>query len=66
MVEVTKEKFFQVIGPMNVHPRAERMYSSWETPQRQLIGRTEPGYLCQDEHGNRMTKTKFFLVDSLA
>lgn len=66
MVEVSKDKFFHVIGPMDVHPRSERMYSSWETPRREVIGKTTPGYMCQDDQGNRTTKTTFFLADHLA
>lgn len=47
MREVSRDQFFATVGPMNVHPRAEKDASYWETPSRQLVGRTEPGYLCQ-------------------
>lgn len=47
MREVSRDQFFATVGPMNVHPRAEKDASYWETPSRQLIGRTEPGYMCE-------------------
>ena len=45
LIEVTYEEFFAAIGPMNVHPRAERDASYWETPNRVLKGKTTPGYM---------------------
>jgi hypothetical protein len=47
MREVTKEAFFAAVGPMNVHPRSDRDRTVWETPARQLIGITTPGYMCE-------------------
>jgi hypothetical protein len=45
MREVTKDEFFAKIGPMNVHLRSEREETIWETPQREIIGRSTPGYV---------------------
>lgn len=45
-VEVTKERFFEVIGPLNVYLRSEREATYWETPQRLLVGVSTPGYMC--------------------
>lgn len=45
MREVTKDEFFATVGQMNVHPRPERDASFWETPGRQLMGKTTPGYM---------------------
>lgn len=67
MVEVSKDEFFQCIGPKNVHPRAERYYSEWEmVGSREIIGRTEPGYLCRTREGQLMTETKFWLSERFA
>jgi len=44
LVVVTKEEFFAYVGPRDIRPRAEREYSAWETPSRELIGKTTPGY----------------------
>jgi hypothetical protein len=45
MIEVTKEKFFKVIGPMSVHPRPEPECSMWESLNtREIVGKSEPGY----------------------
>lgn len=47
MIEVSKEEFFRAIGgPENIHPRSEKTHSAWENLQtRELVGRTEPGYM---------------------
>lgn len=45
-VEVSRDDFYRAVGPLNVHPRAEREASYWETPNRDLIGKSTPGYLC--------------------
>lgn len=45
-IEVSKAEFFGIIGPRNIHPRPERDCSIWEdVSTREVIGRTEPGYL---------------------
>jgi hypothetical protein len=47
-VEVTKEKFFQVIGPRNIHPRNEKERSVWEViGSRRIVGISTPGYMEQ-------------------
>lgn len=66
MIEVTKEKFFAVVGPKDVHPRALPDSSSWETKHQEVIGRTTPGYLCRDEHGQYTSKSRYFLADRYA
>lgn len=44
MLEVTKAQFFEIIGPMNVHPRIESDISYWEhTYTREIVGRSERG-----------------------
>ena len=44
MLEVTKPKFFEIIGPLNVHPRIESDISYWErTDTREIVGRSERG-----------------------
>ena len=47
MREVSRDQFFAAVGRMNVHPRSERDASYWETPTRKVMGRTEPGYMCE-------------------
>ena len=49
MERVSRDRFFAVIGPMNVHPRTERMENIWETPNRVVVGRSTPGYLREGE-----------------
>lgn len=41
---VTKEAFFASIGPRNVNPRCERDVTYWETPSRQVVGKSLPGW----------------------
>ncbi len=47
MKEVTKDEFFAVIGPQNVHPRSERNKTVWETSNRVVVGISTPGYMCK-------------------
>jgi hypothetical protein len=54
---VSKDEFFSTIGKMNVHPRAERDCTYWETPNRVVLGRSIPGYLCVGEKA-------YFLADT--
>lgn len=45
MIEVSKEQFFQAVGPRDVHPRSEPDCSVWEDQRtREVVGRTEPGW----------------------
>ena len=44
MREVTQDEFFARMNPMNVHPRPLVDRSSWETPDRRVIGESLPGY----------------------
>lgn len=48
LIEVTKEEFYRAIFKLNlnVHPRPECDVTYWETPNRELIGKTTPGYMC--------------------
>ncbi|OJA66555.1 hypothetical protein BGV71_31730 [Burkholderia ubonensis] len=61
MVEVSKEQFYDVMGPLDVHPRAEPDRSVWETPQRAVIGISMPGYLT--DYGQ---PEQFFLMANFA
>lgn len=49
MTPVSKEEFFAFMGPRNVHPRAEPDQSVWETPSREVLGISRPGYKCEGE-----------------
>ena len=57
MREVTKEEFFAKVGPMNVHPRPLDGHSSWETPDRVVVGLSYPGWR------NPGDPTRYFLKD---
>lgn len=45
LIPVNKDVFYATVGPLNVHPRSERDASYWELRDRQLIGKTTPGYM---------------------
>ncbi len=62
MQQVEKEKFFQAIGNMDVHPRPERYRVIWETAQRRVIGESTPGYLCRDANDQYTAETRYFLA----
>jgi hypothetical protein len=45
MKEVTKEQFFEVIGPMDVHPSMENPeLTEWKTRSGIIIGLSVPGW----------------------
>lgn len=60
-VEVNEAEFFAVMGPRDVHPRATQDCSVWETPNREVIGHSEPGYKAPTGKPKR-----FFVKSSLA
>lgn len=63
MREVSKEAFFRTIGPMNVHPRAERDRSDWiDQTTHRVIGRSTPGYFWDGP----MPAPRYFLAPELA
>jgi len=47
-VEVSSEQFFAKIGPMDVSPHSKPDVTYWETPSRQIIGKSTPGYVPGD------------------
>ncbi len=52
---VSKDEFFNTIGRLNVHPHAEKEASYWETPNRELLGVSTPGYLGRGEEAYFIT-----------
>jgi hypothetical protein len=45
MHEVNKDEFYAVIGPQDVHPAtANPDCTIWETPTRQVVGWSYPGW----------------------
>ena len=66
MIEVTKERFHASVGQLDVHPRAERDHSSWETRSREVVGRTEPGYMCRDKDGYYTNEKRYWVADRFA
>lgn len=44
LVVVTKGEFFAYVGPRDIHPRAERNCSVWQTREQVMVGKTTPGY----------------------
>jgi hypothetical protein len=47
MMVVSEEEFYAFMGQRNVHPRSEPNFSAWETPSRELLGISRPGYKCE-------------------
>lgn len=67
MIEVTKEQFFGTVGLLNVRPRPERDHSAWEmVSTRELVGRTEPGYMCRDKDGHYTSEKRYWVTDRFA
>ncbi len=51
--EVTKDEFYGIIfrDRLNVHPRSAPHASYWEFPNRQLFGKSTPGWKCEGQPG---------------
>ena len=47
--QTTKEQFFAIMGPRDVHPWPEPDKTLWRLRNLDVIGITTPGYLCQGE-----------------
>jgi hypothetical protein len=62
MRDVTKDEFFAAIGPLDVNPRSDRNVTIWETPRREVIGRSEPGYMNYGTDG-RLIPKRWFLAN---
>lgn len=48
-VSISEEAFFAIMGPRDVDPRPERDVTYWETPNRELLGISTPGYMAVGE-----------------
>lgn len=59
MALVTKQKFYATVGQMNVMPRSERDRTFWETPARQIVGISTPGYLCEGAETYALSRSVF-------
>jgi hypothetical protein len=44
LIEVSRDEFFAVVGPLDVTPRALPDRTEWETGNRRFVGRSYPGY----------------------
>jgi hypothetical protein len=42
---VSKDEFFAAVGPRDIITRPDREYTTWETRDRVVIGRSVPGYM---------------------
>ena len=59
MKEVTKQKFYAVMGQLDVLPDPEPQHTVWKhRVTREVLGRSTPGYLMQG-------KESFFAVERL-
>ena len=65
MTEVTKEEFFAIMGPRDVHPRALPDCSEWETRERRIIGRSYPGYKYDVAIWGALPTHRYFVVPAL-
>lgn len=50
LVTVSKERFCEIMGSRNVHPRPERDRSVWiDLHSHAVVGISTPGYMCEGE-----------------
>jgi hypothetical protein len=65
-VPVTKEKFFAIIGPLNVHPRPEPYRSVWVHQETHaILGIATPGYLCRTPNGAYTASKTYSVLASM-
>ena len=65
-VPVTKETFFSIIGPLNVHPRSEPDRSVWiHQESHAVLGLSTPGYLCRGQDWAYTTSKTYSLLASM-
>ncbi len=65
MKEVTKEQFFEVIGPMDVHPSIQEPNEThWKTKNGQIVGLTIPGWRNGYTDGKKTPRQYFLNTDS--
>lgn len=55
-VRISQSEFYASIGRLNVHPRSERDLTYWETPDRQILGHSRPGYVGAGEEAYFITE----------
>lgn len=61
-IEVSKARFYQIMGPHNVCPHPERDATEWrECRTREVLGHTTHGYML-----NRTEAERFYVLARLA
>ena len=59
--QVSREEFYAVVNRLDIRLSSKPAETIWETPARQVVGRSTPGYLCQDEHGRYTPEKTYYL-----
>ena len=59
MIEVTKEQFFDYVGPRDIVTRPEPDHVVWETRDRVEVGRTTPGYMARGPKTYKLTEAAY-------
>jgi hypothetical protein len=61
MKKVTKEQFFEVIGPLDVHPSMQSPeFTEWKLRTGQIIGKSIPGWRNHYTNG-KPTKKEYWV-----
>ena len=64
MIQVDKQKFFNVVGPLDVHPSNQNdNFTNWKTRGGVVIGRSIPGWKNHYTNG-KPTEKQYFLNDT--
>ena len=61
LVQVSKEKFYAILGPMDVNPNSQKYHTVWKTRGGTLVGWSTPGYNLIP-HG---AKKRYFIREDL-
>lgn len=63
MIEVTRERFFETVGSMDVVLNNLPTHTDWELRNRTLVGRTTPGYR---DGGTGNIRKQYFVSEAWA
>lgn len=61
-IEVTKDEFFAIVGKMDTISDNQKNFSVWMLRNRNIVGKTFPGYLCEDDNGKYTDTKRYYLV----
>jgi len=64
MIKVNQKHFFDIVGPLDVHPSMQNdNFTDWKTRGGLVVGRSIPGWRNAYTNG-KPTEKQYFLIDT--